>query len=145
MELGMQELDAAESIFADICDEIEKAEKFFPVPESAQAWLDASAAAAATKGIATMSGELVVISPVTVHSPPESVLLKACLWVRVLISNFVNSCLTVSVMRRGDRHKTTRCCSQICKSGADPCSNCFLTVGAHFTLVCQAAARNCAL
>jgi hypothetical protein len=48
---NLQELDAAESIFADICDEIEKAEKFFPVPESAQAWLDASAAAAAVKGM----------------------------------------------------------------------------------------------
>lgn len=45
-----QELTAAEGIFADICNEIEKAEKFFPVPETAQAYLDATAAAAAGRG-----------------------------------------------------------------------------------------------
>ncbi len=65
----MQELDAAQSIFADICDEIEKAEKFFPVPESAQAWLDASAAAAATKGMSTVSAVDCVITLFVLLSP----------------------------------------------------------------------------
>jgi hypothetical protein len=45
-----QELTGAEGIFSDICNEIEKAEKFFPVPETAQAYLDATAAAAAGRG-----------------------------------------------------------------------------------------------